>query len=324
MIELYKKIQHLRKQRGMTQDALAEALLVSRQTVYKWETGRALPDVNRLKQICELFSVSADELLEIYPVTDSKPRDESGNSQQLLPNETAHPKPHRRHALWLCIGAAAILLCACIAIVLARQPEELRQAQAMGVVPAGMTDRLSQPVTERELLALLSNVCEKEMGHIAPALANATASATNEQMTREKAAYWIYCTHIWAKIDPDAALSVETDTPLVSQRNVYEDLNTLSRSDADGKGAHWERSLCGELANADNLFARYDGTAEMDEQINAILYGPYYTSVAFCLAQKSFLNEKPLMDCDGDSFSPKNKITRTEAIIAAYRLYGSW
>ena len=62
----------------------------------------------------------------------------------------------------------------------------------------------------------------------------------------------------------------------------------------------------------------------MDSQINAILYGPYYTAVTFCAAQKSFLSEKPLMECTEDSFRPKDKLTRKEAIIAAYRLYGSW
>lgn len=38
-MELHEKLLHLRKGRGMTQDEFAEALFVSRQTVYKWETG---------------------------------------------------------------------------------------------------------------------------------------------------------------------------------------------------------------------------------------------------------------------------------------------
>lgn len=322
MIKLSETILNLRKQRGMTQDELAEALQVSRQTIYKWETGRALPDVNRLKQICELFHVSADALLELCPPVNRKPETPAGDTQERS-NSAAIPAKHwKKHAL--CAGAAVVLLCVCIVMLLTRQPEELRQARQLGIVPSEMTGGRSQFVSEWALLTLLSGVCEKENGAVPAALAACAEHATNEQMTREKAAYWLYCAHIWIKCDPDADLSIETDVSLLSLRSVYEDLNVQSRLNVDGMGVRWERSLCNELAEVDTLFGEYDGTTEMNEKINAILYGPYDTSVTFCLAQRSFLSEKPLMDCEGDRFRPKDKITREEAIIAAYRLYGSW
>lgn len=324
MIGLDERIRNLRKERGMTQDDLAEALGVSRQTVYKWETGRTLPDVNRLKQLCELFHVSSDALLAISPTVDDKTETISEDTQERSHGEATTSKQRKKHATWLYVCAGVVLLCVVLAMLFIRQPEELRQAQELGIVPSELLRDRSQSTSEQELLTLLSNVCKEEAGKVPDALAACAAAATNERLTREKAAYWLYCAHIWTKIDQNASLSLETDPPQISQRNVYEDLNTLSRSAADSMGTSWEQGLCRELAEADSLFARYDGTAEMDEQINAILFGPYYTSVTFCLAQKSFLNEKSLMDCDGDSFRPKEKITREEAIIAAYRLYGSW
>lgn len=86
----------------------------------------------------------------------------------------------------------------------------------------------------------------------------------------------------------------------------------------------WEWTLCKELEAVGKLFDVYDGTQKMDTEINSILYGPYYTSVVFCLAQKCFLSEKPLLETKSGLFQPKEKITGKDAVLAVYRLYGSW
>ena len=57
------KIVELRKQKGLSQEELAEQLGVSRQAVSRWELGQTLPDVPNLLQLCELFGVSADYLV---------------------------------------------------------------------------------------------------------------------------------------------------------------------------------------------------------------------------------------------------------------------
>ena len=49
---------------GMTQEQLAERLNVSRQTVSKWETGTAMPDIEKLLELSALFSCSLDALLK--------------------------------------------------------------------------------------------------------------------------------------------------------------------------------------------------------------------------------------------------------------------
>ena len=58
------KISILRKQRGMSQEQLAFALDVSRQAVYKWETGASTPDINKVKKIASYFNISFDTLLD--------------------------------------------------------------------------------------------------------------------------------------------------------------------------------------------------------------------------------------------------------------------
>lgn len=62
-MEFNEKLQELRKQKGLTQEELAEILFVSRTAVSKWESGRGLPNIESLKVISKYFSVSLDELL---------------------------------------------------------------------------------------------------------------------------------------------------------------------------------------------------------------------------------------------------------------------
>lgn len=56
-------VAQLRRERGMTQLALAAALRVSHQAVSKWETGVALPDVDLLMALARMFGVRVDDLL---------------------------------------------------------------------------------------------------------------------------------------------------------------------------------------------------------------------------------------------------------------------
>lgn len=57
-------LQFLRKMRNkMTQEELAEKLKVSRQTVSKWELDLVYPEMNKLVELCNLFSCSMDELV---------------------------------------------------------------------------------------------------------------------------------------------------------------------------------------------------------------------------------------------------------------------
>lgn len=60
---LAEKIRELRAAQGMSQEALAERLHVSRQAVTKWETGAGVPDVDNLLALADAFGLTLDELL---------------------------------------------------------------------------------------------------------------------------------------------------------------------------------------------------------------------------------------------------------------------
>ena len=66
-MEMGKEIRRLRNERGLTQEALANALNVTAQTVSKWECGNSVPDVQLLPEIAVYFGVTIDQLFAMTP-----------------------------------------------------------------------------------------------------------------------------------------------------------------------------------------------------------------------------------------------------------------
>ena len=61
---LGEKLFHLRTTANLSQEQLAEKISVSRQSVSKWEIDQALPQIDKVLQLCSVFGISADELLK--------------------------------------------------------------------------------------------------------------------------------------------------------------------------------------------------------------------------------------------------------------------
>lgn len=62
-MEIGERLQQLRKEKGISQEKLAEQLHVTRQAVSKWETGQSYPDLDNLGALCKLYGVTADYIL---------------------------------------------------------------------------------------------------------------------------------------------------------------------------------------------------------------------------------------------------------------------
>lgn len=75
-------IRNLRRERDYSQEYLAEKLNVTRQTISKWENGAAMPDLKKLTEIADFFSVSMDTLLGIEIENDDKEKESSSNNNE--------------------------------------------------------------------------------------------------------------------------------------------------------------------------------------------------------------------------------------------------
>lgn len=63
-MELNTKLKEARSHAGLTQEEVAEAIQVSRQTISNWETGKFYPDILSVITLSDLYAISLDELLK--------------------------------------------------------------------------------------------------------------------------------------------------------------------------------------------------------------------------------------------------------------------
>lgn len=90
-------LQFLRKKNNITQEQLAERLGVSRQSVSKWESDGSYPEMEKLVQLCEMFSCNMDALLR-------------GSVEENVKEDTAHYDEHMNDFSKWIAGAVGFLI----------------------------------------------------------------------------------------------------------------------------------------------------------------------------------------------------------------------
>ncbi len=100
-MKLGNNIYLLRTRKGLSQGDLAEALNVSRQSISKWETGSATPDLDKLLALCDLFGVSLDELVRGEIAASAAPSEEQAESNlpvaPVIPQEQTDASAPKNH-----------------------------------------------------------------------------------------------------------------------------------------------------------------------------------------------------------------------------------
>ena len=67
MLKIGENILQKRKERGITQEELAEFMMVTKASVSKWETGQSYPDILLLPKLANFFNISVDKLIGYDP-----------------------------------------------------------------------------------------------------------------------------------------------------------------------------------------------------------------------------------------------------------------
>ena len=83
-MDFSEKLLTLRKANDMTQEQLAEKLDVSRQSISKWESGQATPDLEKIVEISAIFDVTTDYLLKSSEIDDLSVKTEMLEKQQQM------------------------------------------------------------------------------------------------------------------------------------------------------------------------------------------------------------------------------------------------
>ena len=110
-MQFHEKLQKLRKDACMTQMELAEKLMVSRQAISKWETGNAIPDIENMVSICDLFHVSLDDLVrDTQTVKEEEKVSDDTDKKVWQENKKVTPK---RRIIMVILLIAAVLLAGC-------------------------------------------------------------------------------------------------------------------------------------------------------------------------------------------------------------------
>ena len=113
---LSENIRNLRKQKGYTQETLAQALNIVRQTVSKWEKGYSVPDAEQLEQLAELFEVPVSDLLDKPSETPEEPSELEKISAQLailneqMAREVARRKRSRKIKIYVALSVFVLLI----------------------------------------------------------------------------------------------------------------------------------------------------------------------------------------------------------------------
>ena len=116
---LSENLKTLRKQRGMSQEVLAQQLNVVRQTVSKWEKGLSVPDAEMVTRIAELFEVPVSELLGVNMKSGGEGEVNEVAQQLAILNDYLADKSQRNRRIWrgILIAIVALLLLSIIGVI---------------------------------------------------------------------------------------------------------------------------------------------------------------------------------------------------------------
>lgn len=132
-------IKECRKQKGLTQEQLAERLNISCKTVSKWECGKGLPEVALMLPLCNELNITVNELLSGCRISDG---DYKKRAEENLISAVAERRENKKKLILQILIGFSTVLSACVMVLIAgllQMPLALRIALiAVGVAVAAI------------------------------------------------------------------------------------------------------------------------------------------------------------------------------------------
>lgn len=123
-MNLGERIYRFRTEKNLSQGDLADRLEVSRQSISKWENNNAVPDLEKIIKLSEIFEVSLDELVKGERTSENAemkmviPQDQPQSSPEVPPKETGFPPRKIAGILLFCMGFLVLLFFAAMGAAL--------------------------------------------------------------------------------------------------------------------------------------------------------------------------------------------------------------
>ena len=115
-------LKRLRKEKGLTQEQLAERFFVSSRTVSRWETGSNLPDVQTLIDLADFYNVDIRELIDGERKGENMDRETKDTLKKVAAYATEQEKGKSRAGLYFAYGMSIMVLLLAMVMVLEANP----------------------------------------------------------------------------------------------------------------------------------------------------------------------------------------------------------
>ena len=135
-IKTGKFIAFLRKEKGLTQIALADRLDISDKTISKWERGAGLPDVSLMLPLCEILEISVNELLSGEKMTDA---DYKKKAEVTIMNLVQENKENKKRFFQSIVCGIITIIAVCSLVVIAAYIEMPVAIRIMLIIFAAVT-----------------------------------------------------------------------------------------------------------------------------------------------------------------------------------------
>lgn len=240
MIALGARLAQLRRERGVTQETLAQHIGVTKAAVSKWENDQSLPDITLLPLLAAYFGVSVDALLDYRPrMTREELRAAHGRISALFADGERDAAMAELHALIRTYHADAAALIEAGTLLINHAPTPEACAQAL--TPLARAKEIGS-ASEQQQAAFLTASCLVMLGRPQEAveelsgytrlpmnatllLAQAYAQSGQLAQAMEQTQWTAYC----ALMDLVSALGVWTNWPGAPAKELLEALRTLER-----------------------------------------------------------------------------------------------
>ena len=108
-------LKHLRKEKGLTQEQLAEHFYVSSRTVSRWETGSNMPDLGLLIELADFYEVDIREIIDGERKSENMDQETKDTLKKVAEYTELENKQHKAKMIDM-MGASAILILFCLSL----------------------------------------------------------------------------------------------------------------------------------------------------------------------------------------------------------------